>query len=289
MNPPSFSTRELQEMYNPPEFYQNPQDYWLPPFPIAGNLYFVGDQDVGIHLIDTGEGLLLLDTGYPTMAAYLINAIWSLGFRPEEVRWIVHTHGHYDHFGATRILVSLSGARTYLSRVDAKALEKNEHYSLNFASFYSYSPIFRPDVLIEDGDVLTFGNTTLQAVLTPGHTLGCTSFFFTVCEGGRTLRVGLHGGLGVNAATREHQALFGNLNVYRDFLSGLDKVIDRPVDITLGNHSSQNRLVEKRRRMLEHPEEGNPFVDPGEWRRMLEGVRARLLAMQARDTKGENI
>lgn len=279
MDIPRFSSREQERMYNPPEFYQHPQNYCFPPFAIADGLYFVGDRDVGIHLIDTGSGLLLLDSGYPTMSPYLIQSIWSLGFRPQDLRWIVHTHAHYDHFGATAVLVSLSGAKTYLSRIDAKYLQENPHYSLNFASYYSYAPLFIPDVLIEDGDLLRFGNFQMEAVLTPGHTFGCTSFFFPVTLGGKTYQVGLHGGLGINSTTREYRAIFHNDTVVQDFVRGIDKVINRPVDIVLGNHSSQNHLVEKRQRQLANPDAASPFVDSGEWRRMLTAARERILTL----------
>ena len=89
------------------------------PFQIYGNLYFVGTEPASTHLIDTGEGLIVLDPGYPQSLYLVIDGIWRLGFRPEDVKIILHSHGHYDHLGGTRALAELTGAKTYISALDA--------------------------------------------------------------------------------------------------------------------------------------------------------------------------
>ena len=71
----------------------------MKPFSIFGNLYFVGNADVGSYLIDTGDGLILIDTAYPTTRALLVQSIWEAGFNPGDIKYILHTHGHFDHFG----------------------------------------------------------------------------------------------------------------------------------------------------------------------------------------------
>ena len=57
--------QELMDGFLPAlaDYYQNPTTYNIPPFCIFGNLYYVGDKKVCMHLIDTGEGLVLFDTG----------------------------------------------------------------------------------------------------------------------------------------------------------------------------------------------------------------------------------
>lgn len=59
-----------------------PWKYYVKPFRIIGNVWYVGDKMVCMHLIDTGDGLILIDTGYPTNKYTLINAIWEAGFNP---------------------------------------------------------------------------------------------------------------------------------------------------------------------------------------------------------------
>lgn len=80
-----------------------------PPFRIAGNLYFVGNEWCSSHLIDTGEGLILLDTPCASALPGLVNNIWSLGFSLEDLKYIIVSHAHTDHYGAVRALVHMTG------------------------------------------------------------------------------------------------------------------------------------------------------------------------------------
>ena len=68
----------------PPEYKEHfmayPHLYYMEPFCVAGNLYFIGNKEIGCYLIDSGEGLIVLDTGYEHCAGQFFNAIWTLGF-----------------------------------------------------------------------------------------------------------------------------------------------------------------------------------------------------------------
>ena len=52
----------------PIDICAHPWFYSTPPFRIAANLYYVGNKNVSSHLIDTGKGLILLDTAFPQTA-----------------------------------------------------------------------------------------------------------------------------------------------------------------------------------------------------------------------------
>ena len=91
-------------------------DGYVKPFKIFGNLYFIGTEPASTHLIDTGEGLILIDTGYQHSLYLVLNNIWELGFSPYDIKYLVHTHGHIDHIGGTAALVELSGAKTFLGK-----------------------------------------------------------------------------------------------------------------------------------------------------------------------------
>ena len=54
------------------DYYAHPEAYRLEPFCIFGNLYYVGDKKVCCHLIDTGDGLILFDTGYGHDTPFLL-------------------------------------------------------------------------------------------------------------------------------------------------------------------------------------------------------------------------
>lgn len=97
---------------------------------MCGNLYFVGNKDSATHLIDTGEGLILFDTGYSNMQDFLIESIEKLGFRPEDICMIFHTHAHFDHFGATKMLKKISGAKTLISEIDGRTFKEEPELAI---------------------------------------------------------------------------------------------------------------------------------------------------------------
>ena len=180
-------------------FYTNPATAAVAPFKIADGLWYVGDTQVCIHLIDTGEGLILLDAGYPCAKHLLIDSIWRAGFDPKDVRWILHTHGHFDHFGASEDFRRLYGTKLAISRVDAVSLREKPHRShLDYAdSAYAANPTFYRE--LEDGEIFSLGRVRIRCVLTPGHSAGVMSFFFDVTENGKTYLAGFFGGAGLNA------------------------------------------------------------------------------------------
>ena len=118
----------------------------IEPFKIIGNVYFAGTYQASCHIIDTGEGLILIDPGYENAFYLVIDSIYKLGFRPTDIKYIINTHWHWDHTEATAALANLSGAKTLLGREDE---ENAKRY-------------FIPDILLKDGDTLSLGNTTIS-------------------------------------------------------------------------------------------------------------------------------
>lgn len=265
------ATRDHHDLIN-----ETPWELRLQPVRVFGNLYFVGNRDGASWLVDTGDGLILFDSNYPTMDALLIHSIWSLGFNPERIVAIIHTHGHYDHIGATDLLKALSGAKTYLGKPDVEMFETRPELSYLDAVQNASLELFDADVAVEDGQEFTIGNTHLRAVATPGHCPGATSWFFNVTDGNQTLTAGLHGGAGFNTVVREYRERF-NVDWRQDFFDSIRKLMDEKVDIFLGNHTAQNHTEEKIRKLLTG--DSNAFVDQSEWRRFLINLQNDLKAV----------
>ena len=59
---------------------QNPWEGYVKPGRIFGNLYFVGTKPSSTHIIDTGDGLILIDPGHLENFYLVVNNIWELGF-----------------------------------------------------------------------------------------------------------------------------------------------------------------------------------------------------------------
>lgn len=251
------------------------------PFRIFGNLYFAGTIPASCHLIDTGDGLILIDTGYPQSAYLIIQSIWELGFKPADIRFILHSHGHYDHMGSTRALVELTGAKTFLGEADESYVTWDNPLNWAVEHNYRFTEFFQPDVLLRDGDIVKLGNTAIRCVSTPGHTPGTMSFFFDVEEDGKVLRAAMHGGVGTNSMTTGYLRKMGlPIGLQQQFLQGLEKLKNEPVDIFIGNHVGNNDTVGKAEAKKRDPG-SNPFIDRAEWGRFLESCRLNMLKCMA--------
>ena len=273
------------------DVYKYPYKYAVRPFKIAGNLYYVGNSSVGAHLVDTGDGLILIDTTFPQTYSLLLNSIWEAGFSIYDIKYILHSHGHFDHFGGTNELAALSKAKTFLSAKDARMFKARPELTLMSQCPFCYLELFTPDVEMEDNQIISLGNTEIRTVLTPGHSPGTISFIIKVMDGDKEYSAAMHGGAGFNTLNLPFLQEF-NLDVSetRDaFLEGLEKLEKEHIDITLGNHPFQNRTVEKRKMMLENPGGVNPFIDPAEWQIFLSDIRTRFNTMLKEESEGDYV
>ena len=150
----------------------------MKPFQLAGKIYFVGTYKASSHLIDTGDGLILIDTGYKDV---IVESVGKLGFDIRDIKYILHSHGHHDHTNGTPQILALTGAETFFG-------EGSEKYITGRT----------PDHFYQDGQVISLGNTNILCVATPGHTEGTFSFFFNVVIDGKNYRAGMFCGAGTS-------------------------------------------------------------------------------------------
>lgn len=260
-----------------PEICKKPWKYAVSPFKIYDGLYYVGNTVVSSHLIDTGDGLILLDTGFPQTTYLLLESIRQLGYSPCEIKLILHSHGHYDHIGGTKALVELTKATVAMGASDAEMILN--HPELTWAPEYGvqFYESFETDLLLSDGQEITMGNVSLRCVHTPGHTDGCFSYFFDLNEADQLVTVGTFGGPGLNTLTSEYLAKY-NLPITRraSYLNSIERLKRERVDLFIGVHPEQSRTFRKRQRL---GESGNPFVDPREWHRFLNALERAALSL----------
>ncbi|MBO5317503.1 MAG: MBL fold metallo-hydrolase [Oscillospiraceae bacterium] len=252
------------------------------PFQIADNMYYVGNKDVSCHLFDTGEGLLLLDASYPQASYQLLESVRALGFDPHDIKWILHSHGHIDHFGCTRMLTEKFGCKTYFPELDLPLLDEkrelNWHEEFGIPYEPPYDLYFKPDVLMKPGDVLTFGNTTVECYAAGGHTPGTMCLRFLLPGG---LVAAMHGGVGVNTLSSAYSKKRGIGRVWRDtFIRDVNNLVGLKVDIVLGNHPDQSGTFKKQAGMTA---DCNPFIDPAEWDRLMTTLQKRWQRLEEED------
>ncbi len=257
-------------------YEKDPASMRMEPFRICDSLYYVGDRVVCVHLLDTGKGLVLFDSGFPHAASQLLASIQTLGFSPADIVYVLHTHEHYDHFGASRILQTRYGAKMYLHAEGAETFRIHPHHTEIQSAHCPDAALFVPDVELFDGDVVSVGDRTITCVHTPGHSAGAATYFFELEEKGRRIRVGL---CGVNGNLPLHP---GRLVKYgiplasgEEYLASIDRMLEIPVDLSLDTHPRPNGIVSRRL------EGADSFTDPAAWGDMLRDYRNRYREMEA--------
>lgn len=236
------------------------------PFRVAPRVYYVGNTWVGAYLIDTGDGLALIDTTVFEDVYQVIESIWELGYDPRNIKNILLTHCHIDHAGGVNQLVSISGAKVWISHEDATF---KDHPANTGAGDMFKVVDFQPDCFYSDDAPIVLGDVTIRTRLTPGHTPGTTSFFIEVPdEKEGKLVVGLHGGVGTNTMSNDFLAKFGlDVELRKRFIRDCDAMKNIHVDISIPSHPAHGDLFQ---RLGSDPMDYTPLVDPAEWARFLE-------------------
>jgi glyoxylase-like metal-dependent hydrolase (beta-lactamase superfamily II) len=92
------------------------------------------------------------------------------------LKYIINTHGHFDHIGANKLVKEATGAILAIHKEDACLLKDAQSNALLFGLTVDPSP--EPDLFLEDGSNLHLAGESLQVIHTPGHTRGgiCINF-----------------------------------------------------------------------------------------------------------------
>lgn len=262
-------------------------DAWKAPVPprhLIGNVYYVGAIGVSSYLITTPEGHILLDTGFEDTVPIVQRGVEQLGFKLTEIKIILSSHAHVDHVGGHAAMQRLTGARIFASAADAKTLESG--------GLDDFIPLPRETILyppakvahvVQDGERVTLGGTTLTAHLTPGHTRGATTWSMEIEDGGRKYHVLFFSSASINAGTK----LLGNPRypaIVEDFTATFAKLKALPCDVFFAPHGGQFAMAEKFER-LGRAGEANPFIDPAGWQKLIAQAENPFLQQLAHEKK----
>src|SRR5438034_5836270 len=142
-----------------------PKSEWFQePSKVFDNLYYVGSQLQSMWVVKTSEGLILHDTAFDYMVQdQVVGGLKKLGLDPADIKYIIISHGHNDHYLGARFLQDTYKAHVLASKADWDFMEKDNTPA-------DKKP--RRDMVVEDGTKLTLGDTTLTMYITPGHTPG---------------------------------------------------------------------------------------------------------------------
>ena len=163
----------------------------LAPTRIFDNLYALGRSRTVVYAITTGDGIILIDAGYPDQVeSVLLPGLRRLGLDPADIRYVIVAHGHRDHYGGARVLQERYGASVVLSGADWELLQRD---GADLADAADQRPPDR-DLVAEEGQPIVLGDVAVTLVLIPGHTPGALGLVFPVKDGEQTHMAGLFGG-----------------------------------------------------------------------------------------------
>lgn len=240
---------------------------WIPDLKasmITDDIAFIGGAPVSVHCLIGEDGLILIDTGFPYMLRGILQNMSSLGLDPARIRYIIHSHGHIDHYGCSADLRDLSGAEMLIGEEDVPIVTGEKDLSWAKELSLPHARTFTPDLTFRDGDVLTLCGRRIRFVHAPGHTEGTYAIFVDTAVSGVPMTAAMHGGIGLNSMTDEFLDAYGLPRDTRDrFRDGLHRLRGEHVDIVLGNHPEQAGYAEKLDRLSTGRRDA--FVDPGEW------------------------
>ena len=253
-----------------------------PPYKIAGNLFYVGADDITSYLITTPQGHILVNTGYETTPALIRASVERLGFKVSDIKIILNGQAHIDHVGGQAVMKEMSGAEVWASAADAPVIEGGGKGDFRFDGIHSYPPV-KVSRIVKDGDRVTLGGTTLVAHLTPGHTKGCTTWTMQVTEGGRTYDAVIVGGTGINpGVTVAVNAKYPK--IAEDYARTFRVLRALKCDIFLGAHGNYYGMRAKYERMKAGAGVA-AFVDPDGYAAFVNHAEKAFLDQLAREKK----
>ena len=218
----------MERLCLPPDKRPRPTfgDLNIEPLRLFDNLYLVGLANVYAWVVDTPEGIVVLDTlnNAKDAEVTLVGGMKKLGLDPSRIKYVVITHAHGDHFGGAPYLKQHYGPRVVATSESWQEMEQIRPGGANFA------PPPERDMIVSDGQKLTVGGTTFTFLLTPGHTRGTVSVIVPVTDHGERHMAYILSG--PRTETRETST---------EMLASTEKLLNiaksAHVDVELTNHS----------------------------------------------------
>lgn len=221
----------------------------IQPIQLFDNLYFVGTTSVGAFIISTDEGLVMLDTGNDDEdVAMMVADMKKLGLNPADIKLIMISHEHFDHYGGVQYLKKnvCPQAKVAMSLVGWNMLQ-----TVPLTGPYIGKRPKSVDIYLTDGMKIKVGHTIFEIISTPGHSPGCMSFIFPVTDHGESHVAGIMGGSAVFPTWTETWLYKASIEYFRSF------AMNAGCDVGLYFHSQEAFFTKLR---LRKPGEIHPLI-----------------------------
>ena len=237
----------------------------FPPYKVIGDIYYVGADDITSYLITTPQGDIVINAGYEDTVPIIDSGIRKLGFKPTDVKILLNGQAHFDHVAGLSGLQKITGAKIWSSEREVAVLESGGAKDPRWGRENTYPPV-HVDHVVKDGEELNLGGVTLVAHMTPGHSIGCTTWTMKVNDGGKRYDVVFVGGTTINPGVKfvKNPTWPG---ITEDFEQTFRVLRGLHCDVFLGAHGGYYGMLEKVKRM-NGP--ANPFIDPEGYRAFID-------------------
>jgi metallo-beta-lactamase class B len=235
----------------------SPNDPPIQPTKIFDNVYVIGNQGTVAYVIDTSDGLLMIDSlSADQTETQLLPGFQKLGLDPAKVKVIVVGHGHADHFGGTQYFQEHYGTKIFISAADWDLMEHPP--AGRGGKKGPPAPLPRRDQVIVEGQPISLGDFKIMPVAVPGHTPGSMAFIFPVKDNGKTYIAAMYAGTVLTPGIVSDEGLNTYLKSVAHFKEETKKA---KVSVELQNHPLMDPIQTKLDKLKDRKKgEANPFV-----------------------------
>jgi metallo-beta-lactamase class B len=228
-------------------------NWYAPPFKVFDNLYWLGTRQHSSWALQTSAGIIIIDTNFAwATEPEIIEGMTKLGLNPRDIKYVIISHAHGDHDQGAAELQKRYGAQVVMGAPDWDATLKRPPTATG--------GVPKKDISVgPEGRKLTLGDTTVEIVATPGHTVGTLSYVFPVKDQGKTVMVAYSGGTLTGA--------FGTDGArWDEYIASQRKIAKAAADagasVLLSNHSEYDGAYTKARLLAapRQPGENHPFI-----------------------------
>jgi metallo-beta-lactamase class B len=228
---------------------------------------------VSAWLVNTNDGSVLIDTLYGPFTNQLVENLESTGVDLDDIKYVLITHGHFDHAGgAFALKPMLPNAKFVMTQSGWDEAIESAAKSQGRRAW----KMIEPGIVAKDGDTFEVGGNIFRVYETPGHTWGTATYTYDVKDGEKTYRAVTIGGLGLNAIEGPEQ-----VEAYIKSVDRIGTLADQggeKVEVHLTTHGFSNNMEEDRLKLAKRKAgEPNVFVNPKGLIDQVAGLRGRAV------------
>ena len=230
--------------------------WYASPYKVFDNLYWLGTRQHSSWALKTSAGIIIIDTNFAwATQPEIIDGMTKLGLNPRDIKYVILSHAHGDPDQGVATLQSKYGAKIVMGGPDWEDTRKRA------PDVAGGVPKRGPeDISVgPEGKKITLGDTTVDIVFTPGHTVGTLSYVFPVKDNGKTVMVAYSGGTLTGA--------FGtDARRWDEYIDSQKRIAAAAkaagASVIISNHSEYDDAYTKARLVALKREEGeqNPFI-----------------------------